>query len=212
RSDCPPVFDQQNLGSCTANSIANAISYVEKVDHAQSHSDAEDLKVPSRLFIYYNERKEDGDIQEDAGSTLHQGINVINKYGACEEAVWPYEERLFAEQPTYSAYLQAEKHKGVRSFAVAQTEYELKHCLGVLKKPIVFGFQVYDSFESQEVARTGVLPMPRPGERVLGGHAVCAVGYTPDYFIIRNSWGTGWGQEGYFLMPNAFILNPAYAS
>ena len=74
--------------------------------------------------------------------------------------------------------------------------------------PFVFGFTVYESFESAEVGRTGVLKMPKPGEGVVGGHAVLGVGYddTAQRFIVRNSWGRGWGQKGYFTMPYSYLL------
>jgi C1A family cysteine protease len=73
--------------------------------------------------------------------------------------------------------------------------------------PFIFGFTVYESFESDAVASTGVAPMPGPGERVLGGHAVLAVGYddADQRFLVRNSWGTKWGNGGYFTMPYAYL-------
>ncbi len=73
--------------------------------------------------------------------------------------------------------------------------------------PFVFGFTVYESFESATVARTGRANLPKPGEKVLGGHAVMAVGYNDKQkrFIVRNSWGTGWGKKGYFTMPYAYL-------
>ena len=75
--------------------------------------------------------------------------------------------------------------------------------------PFVFGFTVYASFESAAVAKTGKMPMPKSGEQVVGGHAVLAVGYNNDQrvFIIRNSWGDGWGDKGYFYMPYAYLLD-----
>ena len=79
--------------------------------------------------------------------------------------------------------------------------------------PFVFGFTVYESFESQQVARTGIVSMPQRGERVVGGHAVVAVGYhdTEKRFIVRNSWGTGWGMKGYFTIPYDYLSNPNLA-
>ena len=78
----------------------------------------------------------------------------------------------------------------------------------------MFGFTVYESFESQEVAKTGVVPMPAPGEQVVGGHAVLAVGYddSAQTFMVRNSWGTGWGQAGYFTMPYAYLTTRGLSS
>ena len=82
--------------------------------------------------------------------------------------------------------------------------------------PISFGFTVYESFESEAVAQNGIVPMPQPGERVLGGHAVVAVGYKPIkgqlYFECRNSWGESWGDHGYFWMPSAYVASPTLAS
>jgi C1A family cysteine protease len=80
--------------------------------------------------------------------------------------------------------------------------------------PFVFGFTVYQSFESETVAGTGIVPMPSPGEAVVRGHCVVAVGYddTQRTFIIRNSWGTDWGIKGYCMMPYEYLLNPQLAS
>jgi C1A family cysteine protease len=80
--------------------------------------------------------------------------------------------------------------------------------------PVVFGFTVYESFEGNDVATTGNMPMPASGEKVLGGHAVALVGFNDDrrVFIVRNSWGASWGDQGYFYMPYEFITNPEYAS
>jgi C1A family cysteine protease len=75
--------------------------------------------------------------------------------------------------------------------------------------PFVFGFSVYESFESQEVKQTGRVPMPSPNEQLLGGHAVLAVGYDDSQrrFIVRNSWGKDWGMQGYFTIPYAYLLD-----
>ena len=75
--------------------------------------------------------------------------------------------------------------------------------------PFVLGFTVYQSFESDTVAQTGHAPMPGPNEQTIGGHAVLAVGYddSQNWFIIRNSWGTGWGMQGYFTLPYDYLTN-----
>ncbi|HUB64245.1 MAG TPA: C1 family peptidase, partial [Methylocella sp.] len=101
----------------------------------------------------------------------------------------------------------------VSSYArVAQSLTQMQGCLAA-GYPFVFGFTVYESFESDAVASTGVVPMPASGERVLGGHAVAAVGYNnaTRSFIVRNSWGPGWGAKGYFYMPYEYLLTPDYA-
>jgi len=84
----------------------------------------------------------------------------------------------------------------------------LKGCLAS-GYPFVFGFTVYQSFESAQVAKTGIVPMPAPHEAVVGGHAVLAVGYddASQQFIVRNSWGDGWGIKGYFMMPYGYLTD-----
>ena len=80
--------------------------------------------------------------------------------------------------------------------------------------PFIFGFTVYESFESAQVAQTGHVPLPQEGEQVLGGHAVCAVGYDDanQWFIARNSWGTGWGMQGYFTLPYTYLTSRSLSS
>jgi C1A family cysteine protease len=86
---------------------------------------------------------------------------------------------------------------------------QLKGCLA-LGYPFVFGFSVYESFESATVARTGKVPMPKPREALLGGHAVLTVGYddVEERFLMRNSWGASWGMAGYFTMPFDYLVDP----
>ncbi len=111
------------------------------------------------------------------------------------------------------AYTDAKKDV-VSSYArVAQDLTQMRGCIAA-GFPFVFGFTVYDSFESQEVAQTGIVPMPSPGESVLGGHCVVAVGYDDSerHFIIRNSWGRGWGQQGYCFMPYEYLMSRHLAS
>ncbi len=212
---CPNAYNQLDLGSCTANAGAAAIEILMRIQ-------GERVVTPSRLFLYYNERAIDGDVGQDGGSTLRTCIQSVNQNGVCDEQYWPYIVENFAQRPPNQAYTQARQHQGVKSFVVAQSEYDIKHCLAVAKRPILFGMQVYDSFESQQVANTGVMPMPTPNSQCLGGHAILIIGYLKDYFIVRNSWGTDWGCDangghnsslrGYFLCPKEFLLNPAYCS
>ena len=91
---------------------------------------------------------------------------------------------------------------------VTQVLLQMKGCLAS-GFPFVYGFTVYESFESDAVAKTGVVPMPAPTEKVLGGHAVVAVGYddSTQRFIVRNSWGPGWGMGGYFTIPYAYLTD-----
>jgi C1A family cysteine protease len=115
--------------------------------------------------------------------------------------------------PPAVCYTSAKLDRALQYARVTQTLTQIQGCLAA-GFPFVFGFTVYDSVESDPVARTGVMPMPAPGERVQGGHAVMAVGYdnTKRVVIVRNSWGSDWGQQGYVTMPYEFIIQPSYAS
>jgi C1A family cysteine protease len=199
---CPPVYDQGALGSCTANAIAAALEFDQK------KQTLEPVFVPSRLFIYYNERALEGTIREDAGAQIRDGFKTVAKQGAPHEALWPYVISRFAAKPNVRAYRDAAKHPAILYQRLVQTPAMLETCLAG-GFPFVFGFTVYDSFESDAVASSGTVPMPGPSEEVLGGHAVLCVGYdqAAQRFLVRNSWGPGWGTGGYFTMPYAYLTD-----
>lgn len=203
RADCPKVvYDQKDLGSCTANAIACAHEFDQVKQHLSP------VFTPSRLFIYYNERAMEGTINSDAGAQIRDGIKSIAKLGVCPEAMWAYNIAKFAQKPSPVCYTEALKHCAVRYYRVPRSLSQMKGCIAE-GWPFVFGFTVYDSFESPQVAKTGKVPMPSPTESVLGGHAVLAVGFddAQQRFIVRNSWGPGWGMRGYFTMPYAYLLD-----
>ena len=198
RSKCYPIENQGNLGSCTANALAGALEFLE----LQKGAVFVDL---SRLFIYYNERVIEGTTKEDSGAFLRDGIKSLAKQGVCPEVEWPYKISGFKEKPAAKCYRDAKKHQ-ITSYHRITTVEEMRTCLAD-GYPFVFGFTVYDAFQSSQVAKTGVLDMPGPGERQQGGHAVMAVGYDNHQrrFIIRNSWDTDWGMKGYFTMPYHYL-------
>ena len=205
RPKCPAVYDQGQLGSCTANAIGFCY-------HFDTMNTAKPL-CPSRLFIYYNERSMEGTVNTDSGAEIHDGIQSIHDVGVCEESAWGYDISKFTERPPQVCYDAAKQHTTVAYRAVNKTLDDLKSAL-VAGFPVVFGFIVYESFESPEVAKTGMMPMPKAGEYILGGHAVALVGFDDvrQVFIVRNSWGEGWGDRGYFYMPYAFISDRDDAS
>lgn len=202
RSQCPPVYDQGQLGSCTANAIAAAVQFDRMKQKLKPDF------VPSRLFIYYNERVIEGTVSSDSGAMIRDGIKSIGKQGDCPEPEWPYDIAKFTDEPTHKCYKDAIKYKAIQYQRVVRNLNQMKGCLAA-GYPFVFGFTVYESFESQQVAQTGIVPMPQSTEQVMGGHAVLAVGYddAQQRFIVRNSWGAGWGMAGYFTMPYVYFTD-----
>jgi C1A family cysteine protease len=194
------------LGSCTANAIGGAIEFDRL---KQSLPDF----VPSRLFIYYNERLIEGTVASDSGAMIRDGIKSVASQGACPEPEWPYDISKFAERPPAEAYRDAALDRAVSYQSLIQDLNQMRGCLAT-SYPFIFGFTVYESFESESVARTGHAPMPAPTERAVGGHAVMAVGYDDQSqtFLCRNSWGTGWGMAGYFTLPYTYLIQPGLAS
>jgi C1A family cysteine protease len=203
RPQCPKeVYDQGQLGSCTANAIAGALEF-DQIKEVEAT-----IFTPSRLFIYYNERSMEHTVNTDSGAQIRDGIKSVGSIGAPPEADWSYDITKFADRPPKKAFDDAPLGKALQYQRVAQVLNQMKGCLAS-GYPFVFGFTVYDSFETDQVATTGVVPMPATTDKVLGGHAVLAVGYDDksQRFIVRNSWGPGWGMKGYFTMPYAYLTD-----
>jgi C1A family cysteine protease len=197
---CSKVENQGNLGSCTANALAGALEFLE-IKHKVHFTDL------SRLFIYYNERVIEHSVRSNSGSMLRDGIKTLAKLGVCSEKTWPYVVSKFAVKPRAACYKEANNNQ-ITSYHRILVLDEMRTCLAE-GFPFVFGFTVYEGFETQHVALTGVVDMPQPRERVVGGHAVMAVGYddAAKRFIARNSWGEKWGMKGYFTMPYAYLAD-----
>ena len=206
RDQCPGVYDQGQLGSCTANAIAAALEF-DQMKQKESPS------TPSRLFIYYNERAIEGTVDSDSGAQIRDGVKSVNQQGAPPETEWPYDISKFRDKPAQQVYQDATKHEAILYQRLTPTLPQLKGCLAA-GYPFVFGFVVYASFESQEVASTGQAPMPQAGEQQLGGHAVLAVGYdeSQQRFIVRNSWSPSWGMAGYFTLPYPYLVQGTLSS
>lgn len=201
RPKMPPVYDQGDLGSCTANASGAAVQYLHE-------KEGKPYPVPSRLFIYYNTRALEGTTRYDAGGQIRDAIKALNTQGAPPETDWAYIIQKFAQKPPQKAYSDGASHKILTYQRVVQLAEQIESAISQ-GYPVVIGFTVYTSFESQQVAQTGIVPMPNfKTEKVLGGHAVLIVGYdsAKQMFTVRNSWGAGWGDKGYFHVPYAYFL------
>lgn len=197
-----PVYDQGKLGSCTGNGIAGALQFDAMKEQLA------DVSVPSRLFIYYNERVMEGTVGQDAGAMIRDGIKSVATVGACPESEWPYDISEFATEPPQKCFTDAAGHRAIQYSRVARTLSQMQGCLAD-GYPFVFGFTVYESIFTPQVDKTGDIPLPAPNEQVVGGHCVVAVGYddSRSVFRIRNSWGTAWGRNGYGTLPYAYMLS-----
>jgi C1A family cysteine protease len=205
---CPSVYDQGQLGSCTANALAALYQTIQDINRPTASF------TPSRLFIYYNERALEGTINQDSGASLTDGIRVVTTQGCPPEPLFPYQIGLYQMKPPPIAYQTGLEHLVLNHFSLDNTNpQEIKKALAG-GYPVVCGFTVYESFETEAVAASGMMPMPEPREQIVGGHAVLIVGYNDEteMFLIRNSWGSQWGVLGYFYGPYAFFTNPDYAS
>lgn len=201
RKFCSAVEDQGQLGSCTANALVGTLEFLELKGRSTPFADL------SRLFVYYNERAIEGTVQSDSGAMLRDGIKALAKQGVCSETSWPYVIDTFTKKPGDANYKKA-AGRTISTYHRLNTVEEMRACLGS-GYPFVFGFTVYDAFDSATVAKNGVLNLPKAKERPLGGHAVMAVGYDDKVkrFIVRNSWGPDWGKQGYFTMPYAYLAD-----
>ena len=209
----PPVRDQGQLGACTAFSC-EAPLYVAQVNAKRML-----IVSPSPLFLYYNERLMNGTVGSDSGANISDIYRATNEYGTADESLWPYNVSKYTDAPPQSVYAAAVGLKAHIYAPVPQLRENLIGCIHHGGFPVNFGITVYQSFMD---AADGIIPMPGANEAVLGGHALAIVGYNddtvahdwvpPQHFIGRNSWGTGWGQAGYFAIPFDYVLDPQLAS
>lgn len=195
REKCSPVGDQGKLGSCTAWAMGRGLREFMEIKNGEQYTQL------APLYFYYKERELRGTISEDSGATITDGMTVLKSDGICPEIDWPYDITKFAVAPSADAEKDAAAFKVASTVplrGIAQIKTELAN-----GNSVAFGFRVFKSFMGKDVASTGIMPMPQTGEQILGGHAVLMVGYddAKKVFIVRNSWGTKWGDKGYFYMP-----------
>ena len=206
RPHMPPVYDQGQTSSCVANATAGAFQYSRMAQSLENWT-------PSRLFIYWNARSYENGTDTDGGSECRDGVKGVAQFGVCPEVEWPFDPSSVVAKPNPEAYQTALHAKATQYAAVNQSLEHILSCLNH-KLPVIFGTNVFQAFEGPEVSSNGIVPMPSPTERAIGGHAILIVGWKPDTqeFIVRNSWGEVWGDNGYCYFPRDYILNPNLSS
>lgn len=227
RSQCSPIADQGHMGACTAFAIAKGLD--EFLTKKEGH-----LTSLSPAFLYYEERKTQGntDMTADSGAMIETGMKVLEQLGTCPESDDPYLsaadqkdpakiKTFLATAPSATAVTAALNFRipGAKSFITPGPGKKLKPVplttMSAIRAslaggmPVVAGITVFQSMMSDTVAKTGNVPMPNPqaGDKAVGGHAIMLVGYdqTKQVFIVRNSWSTAWGDQGYFYLPYDYV-------
>lgn len=203
RGEWGEIMDQGELGSCVANSVCGCIRFVRRKEGLSVYD-------PSRLYNYYYGRKVEGfPLNEDTGLYIRSGYKSVAHYSVCSEKTWPYAVRRFTQEPTMYARNAAANHKTFSYFSIPHDLKMLKKCIAD-GYPISFGFTVFSSFMTTATARTGYVPVPNQyREEILGGHCMTIVGYddTQQHFIVANSWGKDWGENGYCYFPYEFMMD-----
>lgn len=210
RQWCSPIEDQGDLGSCTANAGVGLLEYFERRAFGR-HLDG------SRLFLYKATRDLLG-WTGDRGAYLRATMKAMVLFGVPPEEYWAYNVARFDAEPPAFLYAFAQNYQTLLYYRLDPPGTSPSAIVGSVKKhlaaglPCMFGFTVYSSIPAVG-AGTGDIPLPQPGDRVVGGHAIDAVGYDDGRkigkekgaLLIRNSWGTDWGEAGYGWMPYAYV-------
>jgi hypothetical protein len=201
----PPVwYDQENINSCVGQALAFYLSYL-------FYRQTNRAEMFSPMYIYWHARYTRGLTQKDEGCFLIDGIMSIVRWGICREKFWGHNYVHLTLQPTPEAYEDAISLGLTVKFAIIKTVDEMKNAL-IYQVPVVFGFPVPESFKRSLKGAEVFLEPPKPSERILGGHAVVAIGYSDhkNAFLCRNSWGREWGIDGNFWLHYEY-LNHEYA-
>lgn len=202
----PPVYDQLQLNS----SIANALAFMFEYDEIEQYTKA---WSPSRLFLYYQEREYENTQPVDIGTSIRNGIKSLLKYGVCSENMWTYDINKYNIKPPSKCYENEHKTIKTKYFRIQQNIRDLKIVISNLKRPIIFSFIVNESFLTGDIKTTGIFKISDKEtinkEKILGSHTAVIVGYDDDKksFIVRNSFGNNWGENGHFYLPYSVIFD-----
>lgn len=214
--EMPPCYDQGDLSSCGGNMGAALMRFFYP-----------NVDAFSRLQIYYDARKYDGETHEDSGVQTRNILKALSEHGAAPETEWPYDVKKFASRPPVQAYQDAGKYK-LSSYSRLTSGSNYLQCLAS-GYPFCLGIELFESFDSDQLDKTGIMVPPQPSEKDIGGHDVLVVGYilnfksdplfkqsgidpalaSDEVLMIRNSWGTNWSRKyrGHFFMPLAYALD-----
>jgi C1A family cysteine protease len=200
----PPIWDQGDLGACTAFMAGFMHETLRRKQGLPK-------QAPSPLFTYWATRFLEGGLAQtkwDSGATIRDAVRSLAKFGQPTDETWPYDPALFARRPPAKAWAEGEKRQVLTYQRV--TSLDGIRAAIVDECPVGFGYMVYESHETQAVARTGRVPMPGLNEAVLGGHACSFVAYddTKRLLKFRNQWTAQWGDKGYGYLPYEFVTNP----
>jgi C1A family cysteine protease len=228
RLNMPAIYDDHGLGCSTVSALATLLEF------HQLQEDPESDYEPSRLFWYYAIRVLRGTERSDSGASFRDAWKVLNQEGICDEIDWPFQPNMYLAAPYWSCYESESQSTPVVYKRVPHTMDAIKYCLKN-NMPIAFGMSIYASFESETTRRTGQVSLPaccrdlkqgndgssneETSDNItkteeedvhLGGHALVLVGFNDEtnVFIVRNSQGTKWGDNGYAYIPYEYILNP----
>ena len=244
-TDCqPPIQDQGQEGSCTG--FGDARESGASLIRQKASNFGSPIEFPSAAFIYYNTRLASGDVTDDSGATIHDTIAAIAQYGVCRSSAFPYVAGDYAVKPPAAAYSEAACHKGLKYWRVTKPTAGTARTLGpneiaaiesaiAQNYPVVFGITLHESFE--HVGADGIVPIPGPGDPIIGGPCMVVTGYfhsqngatasaIPSWFnlhfwrtqdatknlwiTVANSWGPSCGNHGYYYFPASMISK--YAS
>jgi len=199
-----PVLDQFDIGSCVANA-SYVLFYIES---------KKKINV-SRLQLYFCSRAVDNlSLTEDTGVSIRGCMNAVRKYGLCDEKRWSYNTSNFSKLAPSTSFTQTYSLTNFVYTFIPQNLQSIINCLSN-GHPIMLGIYVYQSFESDNANKYGVIPMPNVNtEKSLGGHAIVIIGFdsSKKVFKFQNSWGTSWGDKGFGYIPFDYILNSNLAA
>jgi C1A family cysteine protease len=194
-----PVDNQSALGSCAANALVNAYELMVRQQFIEKFKDL------SRLYVYYHSRYKENTLELDYGVLYMKSVlDAVKKYGVCTEKLWPYDISKFTIQPNPDCYADAAKRKILEYNSIPNVNLIFYSLVEI--KPVVFGMTIFDSFMDMDKFYSTV-EIPRENELSIGNHAMCIVGYNKisKTYIVKNSFGVGWGDEGYCYIPFEYL-------